>query len=133
MRTILASLTLPLLALGCATPAPYEMSAQDAARLDAELEGLVAGEPQNCIPNGRNMRSTIIDERTAIYERGATRYLQSFSGGCPGLGEIGTAMIIEQRGPSLCSGEIVQLVDTSSGIQRGACSFGEFIPYRPAQ
>jgi hypothetical protein len=33
-------------------------------------------------------------------------------------------------GGGLCSGEIAEVVDPTTGISISSCSFGEFVPYR---
>lgn len=137
MRRIALPLIAPLAVLGlaaCTTAErePYQMAAADRERLDELLDGHVAGEPQSCLPGGPTQRSTVIDDRTLVYTSGSTHYLQQFDSGCSGLDQTGTAMVVEKRGGSSCEGDIVRLIDTATGMTRGACSFNEFIPYREA-
>ena len=49
-----------------------------------------------------------------------------------GCRDVGRGNILVTRTPTtqLCRGDIATTVDSTSRIQTGACSFGDFIPYR---
>ncbi|MCM8557912.1 hypothetical protein [Sphingomicrobium sediminis] len=128
----IAILAAPLALASCTTPQPYAMTDDARATLEDELEGLVAGEPQNCLDINSTSRSQVIDEKTILYRRGSVRYLQVFDNRCPGLGDFGNALVIEPFGGRICSNDTARIVDTSSGIPGGICAFGPFIPYREA-
>ena len=74
----------------------------------------------------------VIDENTILFRDGANRVWRTeMRGPCNGLGRPGTALLTKQYGSSgLCSGEIAQVVDTSTGSPIGSCVLSDFVPYR---
>jgi hypothetical protein len=44
----------------------------------------------------------------------------------------GRALVTKNFGPQLCRGDLATVVDNSSGMSVGACSLGDFIPYKPS-
>ena len=102
------------------------------ADLARSLNGRIAGRPQDCLSRfaARDMR--VIDDNAILYRDGTTTYLNEPPGGCPGLGRPGNAMVTRSSSSELCRGEIIQIIDTSSGIFNGSCTLGEFVPYRMA-
>jgi len=41
-------------------------------------------------------------------------------------------LVTKNFGPQLCRGDLATVVDNSSGMSVGACSLGDFIPYKPS-
>ena len=118
---------------GCATaPPPAERTAEARAHLDKVLAGRVAGPPQNCITQFRSNDMVTIDDNTVLFKTGSIYYRNDFRGeGCSQLSRPGAAMVTRNpTGSQLCSGDIVTVNDTASGMLLGACSFGQFVPYR---
>jgi hypothetical protein len=76
----------------------------------------------------------IIDDWTILFRDGRTIYVQNPRGGCPGIGSRRNILVNRVFGTNqLCSGDISHLLDPVSGIQGGACVFGDFVPYtKPA-
>ena len=73
----------------------------------------------------------IVDDRTILFRQGATVYVQKPSGGCHGLGSGNYTLLTRLQGTSrLCSGQIGEVVDRTSGFTYGSCVFSEFVPYR---
>lgn len=99
--------------------------------LDRYLAGKVAGQPQSCLPRYRTSDMVVIDERTVLFRDGGSRVWRTdIPGGCSNLGRPGYAMVTQQfGGTGLCSGEIVRVVDTQTGMLAGSCTFGEFVPF----
>ena len=99
------------------------------AEIDHALAGRVAGPPQACLSilSANDMR--VVDENTILYFNGSRIYRNDPPGGCPGIGRPGNAMVTRPFGSQLCRGDIVQVVDTSSGIFAGSCAMGDFVPY----
>jgi hypothetical protein len=73
----------------------------------------------------------VIDESTVAYRRGSTVYVSHMQGPCSGLG--GSAIMVTRSygTAETCRGDIAQMVDPISHIERGSCVFGEFTPYSP--
>lgn len=136
MRTIALMLALGVVA--CAeTPKETADRAAAADRtraaLDRELAGLTPGPPQSCLSDiDRRDASAQSFGDTLVYRptTGRTRWVTQTTG-CTGVGGNGDNILIT-RTPStqLCRGDIATLVDRTSRVQTGSCSFGDFVPYR---
>lgn len=130
-------LLLPLLlsAAACAASAedqPRTLKAQQ--ELDRYLVGKTAGSPQSCLPTYRRDNMITVDDRTILFRDGANRvYRNDPPGGCPGLDRPGISMVTRTPTGQLCRGDIVQLVDLTTGFSSGSCSFGDFVPYTAAR
>ena len=122
--------------LAACSTAPVEptRSARVQKELADALAGRVAGKPVSCIPTYRADDMQIIDDWTILFKHGSTIYVQNPRGGCPGIGSHRNVLISRPMPSSqLCSGDIQQLFDPTSGIGGGACVFSEFVPYtKPA-
>jgi len=128
---------IPLLLLaaavgGCSTaPAPMAHNPRAEAELQRLIAGRAAGPAVSCIPEHRTDRMTVIDEGRVAFRTGGAVYVSELNGPCSNLGLGGYAMrTIRPGGTGLCRGEIIEVVDTSSGMTVGSCSFGDFVPYR---
>ena len=131
---ILAAGTAILLAACSTAPAEQTRSPRAAQELADALAGRVAGPPQRCITTYRATKVNAIDDFTILYDQGSTIYVQNPRGGCPGIGSRRNILVNRVFGTNqLCSGDISHLLDPVSGIQGGACVFGDFVPYtKPA-
>ena len=125
------------LAAGCAYQQGYpgrpyqeQRSPGAMAELARSLSGKVAGRPQACLGRFATRDMHVIDDYTILYRSGATTYRNDPPGGCPGLDRPGNAMVSRSSSSELCRGEIIQIIDTSSGIFNGSCTLGDFVPYR---
>ncbi len=99
--------------------------------LDKHLAGKVAGEPVNCIPSRTADNSIRVSDDIILY-RVSKRlvYRNDLANSCLGLGRNDDILIVKTYGSQLCDGDIIHLVDRLSGINKGACSLGQFVPYR---
>ena len=128
-----ASIALAGCAYGDADTAPAPIRDKEAKILAKELKGKVAGEPRNCI-NSRGVDAIRIRDDTLLYrESGRLVYQNKLRGSCPGLTRGDDIMVTESFSGQLCSGDLIRLVDRTSGIQGPVCSLGEFVPYRKAK
>jgi len=106
-------------------------AAQEQAALQKELAGRVpAGAPQMCLPPGVTYDSRNVSENTIIYSRGSTMYVNHPPGGCTGLGNPFYALVTKSVGQGPCRGDIAEVRDIQNNVMIGACSLGDFIPYR---
>lgn len=84
------------------------------------------GETVKCV----DMRSTdisAIDEDTLLFRVGAgDYYVNETKGTCNDADSAFSRFDITLFGTRICSGEIIKIVDRSSGIFQGACSLGDF-------
>ncbi len=125
---------LPLIALaGCgemdSTPAP--LTEKQTERLDKELAGKVAGTPLNCISDFQTTNMIRISDDILLYRvSGNLVYKNNLRSSCRGLARDNDIVVSEQFGSQKCRGDILKLVDRTSGIPGPVCSLGEFVPYR---
>jgi hypothetical protein len=129
-------IALLLLATGLASCTTAPPSPTRAARSQAELQSLIAGKAAqpavSCLPSYNANDMVVIDENTIAFRSGANRvYVAHMNGPCSNLGGAGSYALLTKNfgGTGLCRGEIAQVVDTSSHITVGSCSFGDFVPY----
>jgi hypothetical protein len=102
--------------------------ARDAARLEKALVGREAGKPESCI-NPMNATNLSIYGETLVYKDGRTFWVNKPLGGCFGL-KRDDIVVTRSYGSQLCRGDIVRTIDRTGGFPTGACSFGDFVPYR---
>jgi hypothetical protein len=57
-------------------------------------------------------------------------YKNNLRSSCPGLARDNDIVVSEQFGSQKCRGDLLKLVDRTSGIPGPVCSLGEFVPYR---
>ena len=130
---ITASIALAGCAYGDADTAPAPIRDKEAKILAKELKGKVAGEPRNCI-NSRGVDAIRISDDTLLYrESGRLVYQNKLRGPCHGLTRGDDILVTESFSGQLCRGDLIRLVDRTSGIQGPVCSLGEFVPYRKAK
>lgn len=130
---ILALAATAIAACTTAPPQPVARTAEAEAELQALLAGKAAGAPLSCLPAWRSGNMVVIDDATVVFRDSANRvYVNNFRDGCPNLGSGWYALLTRHTGTSLCSGEIAQVLDTSSGMTVGSCVLGEFVPYTRA-
>ena len=99
------------------------------AELSKALAGRVAGEPVNCIPFRSITSSQVIDKTAILYRSGGTVYVNRPRSGAESLDDD-SILVTRTSQSSLCSIDIVNLVDRGSRFNRGFVSLGEFVPYR---
>jgi hypothetical protein len=130
---------LAVILAGC-TSSPREaertamaQAAQEQA-LQAELAGLVPGQPTACLP--APTRTQLASEgygATILYTAGRNlKYRNDTTGGCE---RIARGDILVTRSPSdrSCRGDIATTVDRQTGFQTGSCALGDFVTYRRPQ
>lgn len=113
----------------CANVPPPGRTAEAQAHLDKLLAGRVAGQPASCLPPYRNDNMITVDENTILFRAGGTIYRNDLrGGGCTRLGGAYT-LITRSTGSGLCSGDIAEVADLSTGSSVGSCVLGDFVPY----
>ena len=129
-------IALLLLATGFASCTTVPASPTRAERSQAELQRLISGKVAqpavSCLPSYNANDMVVIDENTIAFRSGATRvYLSHMNGPCSNLDGAGNYALLTKQtgGTGLCHGEIAYVIDTSSRLTVGTCSFGDFIPY----
>ena len=131
--TYVTSIVTASLLTACApvdsTPVP--LTEKQSATLSKQLVGKVAGKPVNCISDMQATHLIRVSDDILLY-RVSSRlvYENRLRYSCPGLARDDDIIVSEQFGSQKCSGDLIRLVDRSSGIQGPACSLGDFVPYR---
>ena len=122
---------MPLMLAACAGGSePPRLTEKQAARLEAALEGKVAGEPVNCVSRYPGSSLTAVSESVLLYRvSGRLIYRNDLIGSCTGLGR-GDTLIIKPTGSQYCRGDIARSADLVTGSVTGGCALGSFTPYR---
>lgn len=122
---------MPLMLAACAVGSePPRLTEKQAARLEAALEGKVAGEPVNCVSRYPGSSLTAVSESVLLYRvSGRLIYRNDLIGSCTGLGR-GDTLIIKPTGSQYCRGDIARSADLVTGSISGGCALGSFTPYR---
>jgi hypothetical protein len=101
---------------------------RDAADVDKALAGKTAGAPKNCLTRFEADRMSVHDglllfrvNRNLVYRNDMNH--------CSNLREDDILQTNLYGSSSLCRGDIAQIIDRTGGFQRGACTFGDFVPY----
>jgi hypothetical protein len=117
---------------GSVEPTAAALNPKQAALLDKQLAGKVAGEPVHCLNSSARSYDTIrVSDDILLYRAsGRLVYRNTLSGSCPGLARDHDIMVVRSYGTGTCKGDIFHLVDRSSGMRGPTCIFGEFVPYR---
>jgi Family of unknown function (DUF6491) len=136
--SLLLALTAPVTLAGCSygdtESAPAPIAEKEAKLLEKELKGKVAGEPVNCISRiGQDNMIRISDDMLLFRQSGRLIYQNKLRSSCPGLARDNDIVVTETYGGQLCRGDLLRLVDRTSGIPGPVCSLGEFVPYRKAE
>ena len=126
MRKIIASL---LAVVALAAPAAAAPRLSPDAELARLLEGRVAGEPRSCISFTGSRSSQIIDGTALVYRDGRTLWVNRPRSGAESLRDD-DVLLTRLYGSQLCRVDSVQLLDRTSGFQRGFVVLGDFVPYR---
>jgi hypothetical protein len=129
-----AALALPLTlvtACGQVDSTPKPLTEKQSAMLMKELGGKVAGKPVNCISDFNATNTIRVSDNILLYRvSGRLVYQNNLRSACNGLARDTDIIVSEQFGSQKCKGDIIRLVDRTSGIPGGVCSLGEFVPYR---
>ena len=73
----------------------------------------------------------IVSDDILLYRvSGRLVYKNDLRSSCNGLGRDNDIIVTRTTGTGPCRGDIITLVDRTSGIGGGSCSLGEFTPYR---
>ena len=107
-----------------------ELTEKQQMELDNRLEGRTEGKAQSCIGANDQSEMTVISDDILIFgssRNARTIYVNKPYGGCRNADRS----ILSYKRPtsSLCKGEAIDLIDSSTRMSMGSCAFGEFVPY----
>ena len=125
----------PVLLAGCAgqsTSANADaLSPQQMALMERHLGGKTPGQPVSCIMSNAADNIVRVSDNVLLYRvSGNLVYKNELRGGCPGLARDTDMIVSRTTGPGPCRGDIITLVDRTSGMRGASCSLGDFVPYR---
>lgn len=110
---------------------PQPLTDKQAATLTKQLDGKLAGAPVRCISDYSATNLVRISDDILLYRvSGNLVYRNNLRSTCPGLARDSDIIVTDQYGSQKCEGDLIRLVDRTSGIQGPVCSLGEFVPYR---
>jgi hypothetical protein len=119
---------------GCATQAGSSSAEARAAEADAILaEYTVTGETRNCLRlHSVDSIDPLDDTRWLITMRNGDTYLNEVSGACSQASSGFTYLHYATSGGSLCSNEIVRVLDRGTNTQVGSCGLNQYQQLVPA-
>ena len=118
-------------ACGQVDSTPKPLTEKQTAVLMKELSGKVAGKPVNCISDFNATNTIRVSDDILLYRvSGRLVYQNKLRSACSGLARDNDIIVSEQFGSQKCKGDIIRLVDRTSGMTGGVCSLGDFVPYR---
>jgi hypothetical protein len=129
-------LLFPLLALGAAACAydgpPPEPSPRVQAEFAEALAGRVpAGPPVSCVSQRDLGGNRSIGQGVILFNGRSSDlvYVNRPAAGCPEI-RSGRALVVRTTSSQLCRGDIVDVVDLTTGMGFGGCGLGDFEPFR---
>lgn len=122
---------LSAMAVGACTTASADEAASDKIqKANVEVEKRLAGYApvgtRNCLPSRPTGSLKIYENGTALIRQGGTYYRQELNKGCARASSPHTTIVTEGTFGSMCAGEIVRVVDSTSGGFYGSCALGEW-------
>jgi len=130
----LVAFALPLTlvaACGKVDSTPKPLTEKQSAVLMKELKGKVAGKPVKCISDLNTTNTIRVSDNILLYRvSGRLVYQNNLRSACSGLARDDDIIVSEQFGSQKCNGDIIRLVDRTTGMTGGVCSLGDFVPYR---
>ncbi|MGH6780877.1 MAG: hypothetical protein ACREB5_02055 [Sphingomonadaceae bacterium] len=131
MRHLIPTLAAPLLLIGCANAAETSGPVALSEKAQKALEKYEPVGKASCIPLSQVRSSRIIDETAIIYEVSSKKWYvnQPAGGTCRAL-KADRALVTRTTTGSLCSLDIVGVIDPPSPMHFGSCPLSEFTEYR---
>lgn len=135
LATITVAALAPALLSACAAPQRQAnaeaLNPEQLALLERNLGGKVAGRPVSCIPSRSADQTVRVSDDILLYRvSGNLVYRNELRSSCPGLARDDDIIVSRTTGIGPCRGDIIHLVDRTSGVQGPSCVLGEFTPYR---
>lgn len=127
MRAIAVCIAALIVTQGVQAKVRPSMQERGEAELAKQLDGLVAGKPQNCIPLTQTDGSQIIDGTAILYRQHNITYVNRPLGAT--LLRDSDIPVQYVYGSQLCRLDRVNLLDRTTQMQRGTIGLGDFVPY----
>lgn len=115
---------------GCSADTEARIAAARQTALAAELASRAAGEARRCVDIDRLGGNRGYGRNVILFSgAGRTAFLNRTRGPCSELTPF-RILVTRPTGGQLCSGDIISVVDASTGGHFGSCALGDFVPYR---
>lgn len=98
-------------------------------RVSKMLEGRVPGAPRSCL-NPQESRMSQNYDGLVLYRKNSRITYRNDMNGCPLLRENDILSNRLYGSARLCRGDIAEIIDGTGRYVKGACSYGDFVPYR---
>ena len=98
-------------------------------RLAQAVEGRDRGEAVKCIALHRADHGQVIRDTAILYRSGSTLYVNRPRSGADSLNEW-DILLTRTFSSRLCSGDVVEMIDSTTGSMRGLVFLGDFVPYK---
>ena len=121
-------LPLCLVLAGCAASEPPTTNRPDP--LTREIEGRIAGAPQQCVSTPRDAGLRVVDAQTITVRRGPTLFVSRLPSPCPGLRRDDRLIVESFGGNGYCRGDRIRSFPVGTSIPGPICPLGDFVPYR---
>ncbi len=110
---------------------PQPLTEKQSTMLTKALAGRVAGTPVDCVSDLGSVNFTRVSDNIMLYQStGRTVYQNTLQYTCNGLSRDSDILVFDKFGSNYCKGDLVRLVDRTSGIAGGTCRLGAFVPYK---
>ena len=131
----LALMAAPLALAACAngnrTAEAEALTPDQLALMERHLGGKTASAPVSCITGMSGVDTIRVSDNILLYRvSGRLVYKNELRGSCHGLARDNDVIVTRTTGSGPCRGDIIRLVDRTSGIGGASCALGDFIPYR---
>jgi hypothetical protein len=120
---------IPLILLATAGDASQERGTRDRLVVEKALAGKVPGKPRSCLSH-QDADGSSVHNTTILFRANSKLVWKNDMNNCPSLREDAILLTQSYGSSQLCRGDIVRLIDRTGGFERGACTFGDFVPYR---
>lgn len=131
LALMVAPLALAACANGNRSAEAEPLTPDQLALMERHLGGKTAGEPVSCISNATGVDTIRVSDNILLYRvSGRLVYKNELRGSCHGLARGNDVIVTRTTGAGPCRGDIIRLVDRTSGIGGSSCALGDFVPYR---
>jgi hypothetical protein len=126
-RLIPAALALAAMVAAIPATAANDRAAKGEAELAKLVDGRTAGQPVRCLSRSDREDLHVIDGTALVFGRGKTLYVNRPAG--ISMMRWSDIPVFKLFTDQLCQNDMVELRDSSTGMQGATMQMGEFVPY----
>jgi hypothetical protein len=128
MRNFLILATLAIATSGAAARDDGRLT-RSQERVEKALAGKIAGEPKSCL-TPQESRSSHNYDGVVLFHKNSKMLWRNDMNGCRLLRESDILSTRLYGSARLCRGDIAEIIDGTGRYVKGACTYGDFVPYR---